>query len=179
LLLVVGHNPVGWAKGVWYNVKGAVEAVEIDSVTAQPPGSVAAGFTASGATDGRFDTSWATAWRPAAAIAPCGQSTNSGQLRLVLKQPARLRAIDVLRGLPQDDPERLRFWQPMTLDVSWPGDCARLSLDPVSKTQRLKFDTKNEVTEVRISVAMASRPKAQPPENLVALTDVWLFSRPR
>lgn len=61
--LSAGHNPLGWAKDVWYDVTGGPEQVEVDRATGQPLDSDAAGFPPQGSVDGHVNRSWATTWR--------------------------------------------------------------------------------------------------------------------
>ena len=179
-LVVVGKNPVTWAKARWYDLRGTTVTAPVDRVVPVPQNSVADGFGVDGLADPRIAQSWATGW-PSTTARPdnCGEGNGTGGLRLVLTSPSRLRGLEVTTGLPDDAAAYARMFHARLVDISWPGGCAERELKDVTGLQRLSLDTGHEVRHLTLHVASAYPPPANVrATEQVAITEIRLLERP-
>jgi hypothetical protein len=179
--VVVGKNPIGWAKARWYDLRDSTVVVDIERVVPVPPGSVAPEYGVAGLTDPRIAQSWATAWAANTAQPDrCGAGNGTGALRFVLPVPTRVRGIEIVPGVLDDDPGSARMFHAHRVDISWPGGgCVERELADKSGAQRFWFDTDHDVSRLTLRVATAYPPPANvQATELVAITEVRLLARP-
>ena len=178
LLNVAGRDPVGWVKQRWYDLRGETEVISDVAAEAVPPDSVASPYTVEGVVDSAEVDAWAATWRSdTVAAAECDPSEYVGKIRLILKEPTRVRGLDVWAGVARAGDRQQQF-RPRRLDVSFDGECVTDELDDKPGPQRVDFDTGEAVDSITIAVGSAYPPKTDPPKELVAIGRVDLLRRP-
>ena len=182
LLSVVGTNPLGWTKDRYNDLRGTLVAVDQIVYTAEPPNSVADGWDVKALGSPAVDDAWVTAW-PVQKLLPAkgcgGKPAGPGMIRLIFEQPVRIRALDVLTGLPPDNSERQLLYRPKVLLVMYgTGQCSSLELQDVSTVQHLKMDTQAAVGSLTIAVGDAYEGPADARKPFVALTTLTALARP-
>jgi hypothetical protein len=179
LLTAVGRDPVGWAKDRWYDLRGSTDPIPDVTAKAVPPDSVPLPYDVLGVVDNSASDAWATEWRSGTATAgDCGGAEGVGQILLVLKEPTRIRGLDIWTGV-SDPGERRRQFRPRRLDVSFGKDgCVSDELTDTAERQRVDFDTEVEVGSVTIAIGSTFAPDVNPARNLVAIGRIVLLRRP-
>jgi hypothetical protein len=178
----LGRDPVNWAKARWHDVRGSLVVVDGIGFQAVPDGSTANGFDPAALGSPESDDAWATAWSPQAVVPAkgCnGQKAAAGTVRLALPQPARVRQLEIVSGLPKDDDNRPFQFRPSRLLVMYgDGGCTPLDLKDDSAVQTFAVDTGVPVSSLTIAVAAAYPARGDARQDLVALSGVRVYSRP-
>jgi hypothetical protein len=178
VLTLTGNNPVGYVQERWRALTGELEPLDGVTATARPKGSVAPTYDIENLPGSR-EEAWATAW-PAGATAAgeCWETPADGAIVLRWDEPTRVLGLDVWAGLDADNSERARQFLPKVLGVRFEGLCVPLDLESTPDRQRLRFDTKTEVTSLVITVADVYPNSATPAENLVAIGGIDVLHQP-
>ena len=182
---LLGHNPAAWIKDRWADLQNTLILISDVQAVTEPADAAVADFPATAAVDNRADTAWATTWTNSTApptscqapsVTPAAGST--GSLLLLLSQPATVRAISILPGLPDNDPRRIHQWRPKTLQVGFSdGECQQVTLTDSPELQQLDL-TPTATAALRISVVDTFAASPDQPSDLVAISEVRLLSRP-
>lgn len=178
----LGRDPVSWAKDRWYDVRGALVVVDGIGFQAVPEASTANGYNPAALGSPESDDAWATAWSPQAVVpakACNGQRAAAGTVRLALPQPARIRRLEIVSGLPKDDNNRPFLFRPSRLYVMYgDGRCTPLDLKDDSGVQTFDLDTGEPVSTLTLAVAAAYPARGDARQDLVALSGVTVYTRP-
>ncbi len=181
-VLAVRGDPVGWAHARWHDFKGTL--VPVPDVTAglDPAVEQTPGFEPGLAVDGDPGTAWATTWtgplegQPGEAA--CGAPQTAAGLLLTFPQPADVRKIRVLAGLPTADPARLAQSRPAVLELRFSdGRCERHALDDTGGTQELDLRQPVSTSSIRVDV-LAIHPGEGDSAALVAVSEIAARQRP-
>lgn len=184
LAITVGANPVGWAKARWYDVKGTLVPVQGVQATVLPqtggsPGTSGASSDPALLVDGTA-ADWHIHWTAGERAATCDGGSGTPTIELTLAQPIRIRAIDVYAGLSAQEPQRALQFRPQTIGITpvGAGACKVVPLADSAEPQRLRFDTRQPVSVIRISIDSAYPGPADAQQRL-SIREIQLFSRPQ
>jgi hypothetical protein len=179
----LGRDPVGWAKARYHDLRDSVVVVDGIGFQSVPEGSTPKGYDAAALGSPEADDAWATGWTPQALVpaqACNGQKAATGMVRLALPQPERVRKLEIVSGLPEGASNRpLQFRPSRLLVVYGEGQCTTLDLKDDSAVQTFAIDTGQPVPTLTLAVAAAYPARADAREDLVALSGVTVYARPR
>ncbi len=179
--LTIGRNPVGWVQARWDDLHDNLERVQVaDAVPdpAEPAGPVE--FAPRFAVDGAEDSAWATRWTGGDAAGGCGAPRTAAGLVVTFEDVAAVRHLRVVPGLPDDDSGRRLQPRPSVLEVrSAEGHCQTLGLRDSGTEQQVDLDVPLNTSSVRIDVAAVYPAEGEETSDLVAISEVRFFQRPR
>jgi len=179
LVILVGTDPLGWARGRWHDLRGTVVAVP--GVQATVVGQAADGQQESdpaALVDGSA-AEWSTAWSFADPASTCGGAPGTAVIELTLAQSTRIRALDIRAGLGEEESDRPLQFRPKVIGVvADDGTCRAYPLVDTAEPQRLDVDTEEPVSVIRIGVDSAYPPRADGQQRL-SITEITLLSRPQ
>ena len=175
------RDPVQWARGTWFDVRGITDEVQDVQATASPPDSDEPDFEAANAVDSDLESAWATEWTDDTPDADkCGDARGVGALKLTFPAPVELRGLRVSAGLAEDDSDRLRHFRPQEIDVTTSdGTCSRIRLEDTPEPQPVDVARDVAVISVTLTIASTYAPEgSQPSRDLVSIRDVEFRQRP-
>jgi hypothetical protein len=181
ILSVAGKDPVSWAKGKYYDIRGTLVLADPVAYAGDPPQSVAKGYDVAALGSAAVDDAWATPWsaEAAAPLDGCdGKTAAKGMVHLSFEEAIRVRRLDVLAGLPPTDAKRPLQFRPSVLLVMYDGRCSELPLKDSSEIQRLVLDTGVPVKDLIVAIGSTYPARADAAQPLTALTSLAVLSRP-
>jgi hypothetical protein len=178
LVTAIGGHPVDWTKDRWYDLTGATDPITDVTAEEDPPDSADKRYPVGGVVDRSAAGAWATQWH-SDTVAPgdCRGAEGVGRIRLVLKEPTRVRGLYIWAGVTGG--ERLGQFRPRRLDVSFGEDgCVHHELADIADRQRVDFDTQDKVDSITIGVGSTFTQEVNTKEDLVAIGRIVLLKRP-
>jgi hypothetical protein len=177
---VVGRDPVAWAQHTLDAIRGTLVPVAAVQAASDPPSQAVKGYPPRAATDGRIDTAWATVLlagsRPIGS--PCAAAGQQSALLLTTPKPLTVRGLEIRAGLDASNPQRLQFWRPRVLDLSFSdGTCQRVVLKDSPGWQRVSLHPV-KTSAARIAVVAGFAPQGGGTSRLVQITEIRLLQRP-
>ena len=175
-LTVVGRSPKAFFMTGYYNLRKTFVVVPGVQAKIIPPDGSAANSTPDALLDGTAKP-WKMAWSATTQGKPCNVTQTTPVIELTFPE-TRVRRIEIWAGLLQKNPNRQLEFRPKTIWIAYADQCKNVDLQDIEK-QEFKFDTKTQVTSIRISVQTAYPP--DPPDGaaqLMSFTEIALKSHP-
>jgi ribosomal protein L40E len=173
--LAFGRDPVGMVQGGWYSLTRKYVPVQGIRAAVKPPEATAAKSDPAALVDGT-ENEWTMNWAPGS-VSECAAPEGTGVIVLTLPTPIRIRLLQIAPGLNKSNPQHDLQALPTRLGITFDdGKCTPFELKKEEGQQEIFLDSKEQVTQVRISIAAADSPaNAQP---LVSITEVILKAYP-
>lgn len=178
---VVGRDPVGWVQRIVDSVRGTLVGVPSVSVAADPADAVVPHFPPRAAIDGRSDTAWSTVLASGKYPAgpPCATVGQQAALLLSIPAETTVRAIDIRAGLDVPAAQRVTYWRPKLLDISFAdGSCQRVTLHDTPAWQKVDLaPVKTNAVRVTVVAGFPSQKLSRGPQ-FVYISELRLLERP-